>query len=85
MQNFAPQKFLPFLPKDSTVFDFNQYGPRPEIFPVKIETNADYTQGVENAFNNYSGVYNPNRTHTFSRSGTGRTTALTNPVLSMKQ
>lgn len=29
--------------KDRTVYDFNQYGQRPEIFPVKIYTNADYS------------------------------------------
>lgn len=29
--------------KDRTVYDFNQYGQRPEVFPVKVYTNADYS------------------------------------------
>ena len=68
MQNFAPNKLVPFLPKDSTFYDFNQYGPRPDIFPVKIETNADYSTTAGEAFNNSAMVYNLNRSHTFAKS-----------------
>ena len=49
MQFYAPTKLVPTAPKDSTIYDINNYGPRPEIFPVNIQTHADYTEGAEKA------------------------------------
>lgn len=36
-------------PKDSTYYDFDQYGPRGEIFTSNNPTNADYTDGMTKA------------------------------------
>ena len=46
---FAPTKLLEISPHNSTVYDFNQYAPRGELFPVKLHTNADYNDGAEKA------------------------------------
>ena len=49
MKFFAPDKLLPTAPKDSTIYDIDNYGPRPEIFPVEIHTHADYSTGASKA------------------------------------
>lgn len=36
-------------PRDSTFYDFDQYGERGELFKVEIPTNADYTDGMTHA------------------------------------
>ena len=43
---FAPDKLVDTHAKDRSVYDFNQYGQRPEVFPVKVYTNADYNDGA---------------------------------------
>ena len=46
---FAPAKLLEISPHNSTAYDFDQYAPRGELFPVQIQTNADYNDGAAKA------------------------------------
>jgi len=68
MPFFAPRKLVPTVPKDSTVYDFNSYGPRPELFPVKIETHADYAMGAQRAQDDVCAHIKVHRAHSFARS-----------------
>lgn len=46
---FAPTKLLEVSPHNSTAYDFDQYAPRGELFPVQVQTNADYNDGANKA------------------------------------
>ena len=42
----APEKLLNLYPKERTVYDFNQYQKRKDIFPATIYTYGDYMDGM---------------------------------------
>ena len=47
MKFLAPDKLVPTAPRDSTLYDFNRYDPRPELIPITKMTNADYAASAQ--------------------------------------
>ena len=67
--HFLPSKLVDMSPHNNTKYEFNGYGPRPELFPVTIWTNADYTNGMIKAADGIALAHNPHRVHYFIKTG----------------